>query len=693
VIKIDNRVEIIVGARDMTKADFADLRARLDEFGKRIATARVDINDKAAQAKLVLLADRFRRLNTRVTPEIDLRGFARAEAQLAAMSLSLDKLGRSSGGGGGLLSWFTAGIPALIKNLGNASAGVTGFASALASSGPVGIGILAALTAAIAALVLALAPVAAAIVPITIGFGALAAVAIPTLTKVFGALTASGKQAATAMKALTPAQREIVREAEPLKDAFHKLAAAVQPQIMQAFATGIKIVKQLMPALEPLLKAAGKAVDYFLHQLLDWLKSPSGQAFIHWLETQGPKDIKDFAVVMWRTAHAVGDALAWIYGAGLHVWRFFHDLWTVWIPTALDIAREYIRLWADKVEISFLSMVNAIIGIMAHLPGPLGAPFRAARADISRELGRIQADVRQAMDNIQSDFNRLHGKTVTIQVGEGIFRKPGPGGGFASGTTGAAPGWAWVGERGPELVRMRGGEQVIPHGQSMALTRGYAGGTGWDISMTFHPAIGAFLATVNRLFGRIENSVIASIRRSMLIPSGMGGNVGSWIAQSLAINQLPSWWGPLMAILVSKESGGNPRAYNPISVLGQHAEGLAQMLPSTFAAYSRGGSIWNPVANLVSSERYIEAVYGNPRNIHGLLGGTYYGYAGGTRRAAPGLAVVGERGPELMGHGPLVVRLEVTGGQGEFGQFMVSWIRRFVRTTAGGDVQLAFGRH
>ena len=34
--------------------------------------------------------------------------------------------------------------------------------------------------------------------------------------------------------------------------------------------------------------------------------------------------------------------------------------------------------------------------------------------------------------------------------------------GYADGTPAAAPGWAVVGERGPELVRFRGGEQVIP---------------------------------------------------------------------------------------------------------------------------------------------------------------------------------------------------------------------------------------
>jgi hypothetical protein len=50
---------------------------------------------------------------------------------------------------------------------------------------------------------------------------------------------------------------------------------------------------------------------------------------------------------------------------------------------------------------------------------------------------------------------------------------------YAKGTGkgGAAPGWAWVGERGPELVRFRGGEDVLDSGTSKAVTHGYASGT------------------------------------------------------------------------------------------------------------------------------------------------------------------------------------------------------------------------
>ncbi len=49
----------------------------------------------------------------------------------------------------------------------------------------------------------------------------------------------------------------------------------------------------------------------------------------------------------------------------------------------------------------------------------------------------------------------------------------GSGHGYALGTGGAAPGWAWVGERGPELVNFMGGETVVPTGGLM----GFANGT------------------------------------------------------------------------------------------------------------------------------------------------------------------------------------------------------------------------
>ncbi len=44
---------------------------------------------------------------------------------------------------------------------------------------------------------------------------------------------------------------------------------------------------------------------------------------------------------------------------------------------------------------------------------------------------------------------------------------------YASGTDSAVPGYAWVGEDGPELMRMRGGEQILPNRASVELAESW----------------------------------------------------------------------------------------------------------------------------------------------------------------------------------------------------------------------------
>ena len=45
--------------------------------------------------------------------------------------------------------------------------------------------------------------------------------------------------------------------------------------------------------------------------------------------------------------------------------------------------------------------------------------------------------------------------------------------GYASGTANAVPGWSWVGEEGPELMRMHGGEQILPNHVSQEVAQTY----------------------------------------------------------------------------------------------------------------------------------------------------------------------------------------------------------------------------
>lgn len=168
--------------------------------------------------------------------------------------------------------------------------------------------------------------------------------------------------------------------------------------------------------------------------------------------------------------------------------RFF----TSTLPTAFDIMKESVRIAFDQIAIFALKTVYLITGAFGKLPSFLGAPFRKAHADIGRELLALQGDSANAVANIKADFAKLNGTSANlfvytnfVNIGTpptigGILPTPSglPPGvvrvGHAAGTMSASPGWAWVGERGPELAYFRGGETVIPS----SVARGYAGGTG-----------------------------------------------------------------------------------------------------------------------------------------------------------------------------------------------------------------------
>lgn len=178
----------------------------------------------------------------------------------------------------------------------------------------------------------------------------------------------------------------------------------------------------------------------------------------------------------------------------------------------------------------------------------------------------------------------------------------------------------------------------------------------------------------------------------------VSGTVGSWIAQALKIAGMPASWAGLMGTLVSKESGGNPKAVNPQPVAdGEHAEGIAQTIPSTFAAYRMAGhrNIWNPVDDLIASVRYIAAVWGSPGNIPGLTGGAYKGYSGGGWLTEPVLGwgvntgtryALAEREAEYVSPGS---RLQAAGAASQAA--VLSRLDRLI--TATEQVPAGVGRH
>lgn len=101
--------------------------------------------------------------------------------------------------------------------------------------------------------------------------------------------------------------------------------------------------------------------------------------------------------------------------------------------------------------------------------------------------------------------------------------------------------------------------------------------------------------------------------------------VNEWITDAIALDStygIDSSWKDVIMQIIGIESGGNPLAYNPDAVeyyihppVYEHAEGIMQVMPSTFLAYEVPGhtSIWNPTDNIAAALRYIKADYGTPQ--------------------------------------------------------------------------------
>lgn len=301
---------------------------------------------------------------------------------------------------------------------------------------------------------------------------------------------------------------------------------------------------------------------------------------------------------------------------------------TVDIPGGLRILRDGAKIIWDEMEIAALRFVGGVISTFAKLPGPLGKPFRDAHTAIQGELNRLLGDVHKNEGDIQATWNRLHGKTVQVRFQSVFGTNPvnNPVGSLpkhAGGTPGAMPGWAWVGEAGPELVRFRGGETVLSSPQSMRAMRGYAGGTGWNVTDVFAPPVGQVMSRMNSMFQHAESSFIKQTESSKafkqfmqsLVGTGPGGMGDSGarthsaaVAQAYARSILGQygWASNQMNALIplwNQESGWSAYAVNQSS----GAYGIPQSL-----GHGHPYNLGDYVNQIIWGLNYIRGRYGSP---------------------------------------------------------------------------------
>lgn len=149
----------------------------------------------------------------------------------------------------------------------------------------------------------------------------------------------------------------------------------------------------------------------------------------------------------------------------------------------------------------------------------------------------------------------------------------------------------------------------------------------------------------------------------MIIEPGSGSGVQRWApvaAQALSMLGLPANALSLVLHRIGVESGGNPNIVNKWDSnweMGHPSVGLMQVIGPTYQRWAGPfkktgpflyGTSVNPLANIYAGLNYARNRYGS--GWQKALSGNK-GYASGTISASPGLAMVGEKGRELVAFG------------------------------------------
>ena len=474
-----------------------------------------------------------------------------------------------------------------------------------------------------------------------------------------------------ATKILLPVFTHLLQEFQPLLPTISKgLIALVQglagflkalgPQGMKTSAQAFVL---LAKATAGLLIILGKVIDFYAahipvvaHNTAAWF-----DRIRHWMAALG-----DWIMQHWDQ---------WRHGWA-HIWdvifqdtigkmiRFGHN-----VEAAFNSVSKFVQAWALRVEILFAGWAKNVVHIAADafgwVPG-IGPKLKAADQKIGAFVASTQAKLHALTHkSYPIDFR------VTLPPGASPNLR-GPGGqvpGHAAGTPAAAPGWAVVGEKGPELVSMRGGEVVIPN----HALRGYAAGTPGVTVHLSTPSIREMAATLGGFVGRI----VRAVQSQYTVPIAGGSTPpGFGIAPNGPLQQYARYllraygWGSQWAAfndVVMRESGWNVYAQNPTS----GAYGIPQALPGSKMASA--GADWRTdgFTQLRWMMAYIASRYGSPAGAwNSELTRGWYDH-GGYLQPGWNLAYNGTGRPELVtpargtrGAGGTTVYLTVQVGHG-----------------------------
>ena len=281
---------------------------------------------------------------------------------------------------------------------------------------------------------------------------------------------------------------------------------------------------------------------------------------------------------------------------------------------------------------------NALNAKLSAMDASVSAAVSRASTTVSNTVGRLNAQVAAAAQKAAKSANGY--------LPASALR------GYASGTDQAAPGLAMVGEQGPELMILRGGERILDASETRRLR------VETERSRAAAPDLfqaagaqdgGSFLADLTR--ARQIRDALREIGPAAVRPiPGYASGTGSASPGPAVVGER----GPELMILRGGERILDASETRRLRVETERSRAAAPDLFQAAGAQD-GGSF---LADLTRARQIRDAL----REIGPAAVRPIPGYASGTGSASPGPAVVGERGPELlwMAGGERVVPAEET---------------------------------
>jgi hypothetical protein len=458
-------------------ADTAGLDADLDEATRdRTATIDADADTRAATAELGLVSE-------------DRKTTVLADADTAAATVKLDTLARDRT------------VKINVNESGGGSPGPGGLSS-LGEGGPVVIGGAAALGA-------ALLPAA---VPAAVGAG-FAALGVTAAAKFNTGLQSQLSYTETLFKSmLSTAVQPLGQEFSQMLPQVNGFVQSIGPQLQEAFTASAPYLAEFITvgeqAATTLLPAFSSLLETFTPELPEL-----GQAFASitqglagFLQALGPgmsasvtvfkaaADVVSFFLV---AAGTLASGLALEFADAGH---------------AISVGWSDLSGAAGRFSSAVTGAWDGAVRFFTSIPGKVEAVATGAGAWLAsagkNAVGGLLSAAESAWTGASSWFTSLPGKVEGVFSGAGgwlvsagesmvnglvsgiesiggtvetalLDLVPSPVRsvvsaalgfvGFASGTPSAPPGWAWVGEQGPELVHFSGGEQVKTSSASMGM--------------------------------------------------------------------------------------------------------------------------------------------------------------------------------------------------------------------------------